>query len=43
MISDRSPGSAVGTRPFGQPLCLSETINENGSVTNVKAKNRLSK
>uniref|UniRef100_A0A1V1FKT3 Putative cysteine-rich protein 13 n=1 Tax=Reticulitermes speratus TaxID=60591 RepID=A0A1V1FKT3_9NEOP len=39
----RSPGSAVGTRPFGQPLCLSETINENGSVTNVKAKNRLSK
>ncbi|PSN29033.1 hypothetical protein C0J52_27891, partial [Blattella germanica] len=40
----RSPGSAVGTRPFGQPLCLSETINENGSVANVanvKAKNRL--
>lgn len=39
----RSPGSAVGTRPFGQPLCLSETINENGSVANVTAKNRLGK
>lgn len=29
----RGPGSGVGTRPFGQPLCLSETINENGCVT----------
>lgn len=29
----RSPGSGIGTRPFGHPLCLSESINENGCDT----------
>nr|CAD7447539.1 unnamed protein product [Timema bartmani] len=39
----RSPGFASGTRPFGQPLCLTET-NENSSIHDNDTKtNRYSK